>query len=72
MCRCCWDWQPEFALRERAYAPPWAGRWWGQGGPRFGWPDAGPTKTERKEWLEALKKHLEERVADINEELSKV
>jgi len=49
----------------RAFGPPpWAWRW--------SWPFAGPTKAERKEWLEALKKHLEERLAEVNEELSKL
>lgn len=67
--RCCWG-EPEFApgpMRGwmRGYGPPpWAWRW--------GWPFAGPTKAERKEWLEAFKKHLEERLADVNEELSKL
>jgi len=67
--RCCWD-EPKFASGAghgwgRAYGPPpWAWRW--------GWPFAGPTKAERKEWLEAFKKHLEERLADVNEELSKL
>lgn len=70
MCHhCCWD-DPRFAPRPmrgwmRGYGPPpWAWHW--------GWPFAGPTKTERKEWLEAFKKHLEERLAEVNEELSKL
>lgn len=62
---CCWD-EPRFAPGPmRGYGPPpWAWHW--------GWPFAGPTKTERKEWLEAFKKHLEERLAEVNEELSKL
>lgn len=71
---CC---QPEPVHHERhgwgrGYGPPpWAWRWAWEGGPYAGWPFAGPTRAERKEWLEALKKHLEERLADVNEELSK-
>jgi hypothetical protein len=30
-----------------------------------------PRAASRKEWLEALKKRLEERLAEINEELAK-
>jgi len=69
MCCCYWG-EPEFSpgpMRRwgRAFGPPpWAWRW--------SWPFAGPTKAERKEWLEALKKHLEERLAEVNEELSKL
>ena len=37
----------------------------------FGWSYGGPTKAERKEWLEGFKKHLEERLSDVNEELGK-
>ena len=33
-----------------------------------GWPG----QSERKEWLEALKKHLEERLDEVNEELKKL
>lgn len=57
----------------RGYGPPpWAWPRWGESGPRWGWPFAGPTKAERKEWLEAFKKHLEGRLADVNEELGKL
>jgi hypothetical protein len=49
----------------RGYGPPPWARYWG-------WPFAGPTKAERKEWLEAFKKHLEERLAEVNEELSQL
>jgi hypothetical protein len=42
-------------------------RGWGAG---FG-PAWQPGKAERKEWLESLKRHLEARLADVNEELSK-
>ncbi len=58
--------------RGRGYGPPpWAGRGW-ETGPGFGWPFGGPTKAERKESLEAFKKHLEERLADVNDELGKL
>jgi len=73
MCRCyCCD-EPAAVHHGRhgwgrGYGPP---PWAWEGGPYFGWPFAGPTKAERKEWLEALKKHLEERLADVSEELSK-
>ncbi len=80
MCsRCCCD-EPEFAHgrhregRRHFGPPPWASRggWGSEGGPRFGWPFAGPTKAERKGWLETFKQHLEERLADVNEELEKL
>ncbi len=51
------------------------GRFAGRGyedAPHFGWEAyGGPTKPERKEWLEALKKHLEERLSEVSEELAK-
>ncbi len=64
-CCCCAD-VTEFAPRERGYGPPpWAGYW---GGP-FAEP---PTKAERKEWLEARRKRLQERLADVDDELGKL
>jgi hypothetical protein len=61
-CRCCED--VDLAPRRRVYGPPpWAGYW--------AWPVVGPTKAERREWLQAHKKRLQERLADIDEELSK-
>ena len=45
------------------YSPPWARHWWA--GP-------GPTKTEHKESLEALKKHLEEELAEVTKELERL
>ncbi len=64
-CRCCWDiveWAPG---RYEYGPPPWAGYW---GGP-FAEP---PTKAERKEWLEARRERLQERLADVDDELSKL
>lgn len=75
--RCCCD-EPEFAYwrhwegRRHFGPPPWAPRWGWERGQGFGWPFAGPTKAERKEWLKAFKQHLEERLADVNEELEKL
>jgi ABC-type transporter lipoprotein component MlaA len=75
--RCCCD-EPAFAYGRRwrgrhHYGPPfWAARWGWEGGPHFDWPFAGPSKAERKEWLEAFKQHLEERLAEVNEELEKL
>ncbi len=40
--------------------------------PHFGRLYGGPTKSERKEWLEGFKKHLEERLSEVNEDLSKL
>jgi hypothetical protein len=37
----------------------------------FIWP-FGPTKAQRRKWLEAFKQHLEEVLAEVNEELSKM
>ncbi|MCL5951925.1 MAG: hypothetical protein M1132_09420 [Chloroflexi bacterium] len=48
--------------------PPWAGSGYGWG---FG-PTWMPGPAERKETLEALKKHLEARLADVNAELGKL
>ena len=53
----------------KPYGPP---PWWEEEAPRWGWWWGGPTKSERKEWLEALKKHLEERLEEVNEELKKL
>ena len=70
---CCDD-MPERAERNaRGWGagfgpPPWAGS--GYGG-EFG-PAWQPGQAERKEWLESFKKHLEARLADVNEELGKV
>lgn len=75
MCHC--DCEPEFAH---------GGRGWSRGyGPRsrserrgcrcgygYGWRYDEPTKAERKQDLEAFKKHLEERLADVNDELGKL
>ena len=64
-CPCC-DWESDQAFesgRARGYRfgpPPWA-RFWMRG--------YGPTKTEQKENLEALKKHLEEELAEVTKEL---
>ena len=59
----------------KAYGhPPWS-PWHGAEEtphPRWGWSWGGPAKSERKEWLEALKKHLEERLDEVNEELKKL
>ncbi len=69
---------------ERESAP--AGRGWGHGyGPRsrserrgcrcgsgYGWRYDEPSDAERKQDLEAFKKHLEERLADVNAELGKL
>ena len=41
-------------------------------GCRGGWGHDEPTKEERKESLESFKKHLEERLADVNDEISKL
>lgn len=55
--------------------PPWAWHvgvgmgWTSEMG--FIWP-FGPTKAQRRRWLEAFKQHLEELLADVNEELSKM
>lgn len=49
----------------------WGPAWGFEEGPGYGWHLGGPTKTERREWLEALKKHLEERLAEVEEELTK-
>lgn len=70
MCGCqCYADEPGPA-HERSWAhghrygpPPWARFWWG---------GYGPTKTERKESLEAFKKHLEERLAEVAEELGRL
>jgi|YNPNPStandDraft_1061719.scaffolds.fasta_scaffold29528_2 hypothetical protein len=69
---CCDD-MPEWAERRArrwgaSFPPPWAGSGYGW---EFG-PMWQPGKAERKEWLEALKKHLEARLADVNEELGKL
>jgi hypothetical protein len=63
-CWCCAD-ISEFALERRYGPPPWAGCW---GGP-FAEP---PTKAEHKDWLEARRKRLQERLADVDDELSKL
>jgi len=63
-CRCCGD-VPVFAPRGREYGPPpWAWRW--------GSPFWEPTKAERREWLEAYKKRLQEHLTDVDDELSKL
>ncbi len=41
----------------------------GRGGARFTRPWLEPTKAEQKEGLEAFKKRLEEKLADVDEEL---
>lgn len=63
-CRCCAD-VVESAPGGRVYGPPpWAG---------YGdWPVVGPTKAERREWLEAHKKRLQERLSDVDDELNKL
>jgi hypothetical protein len=56
-------WGRGFAARSRS----------GQGcGHRRGSCHDEPTQEERKEALEAFKKHLEERLADVNDELGKL
>ncbi len=68
-CPCC-NWAPGPAFeqnRRRGYRygpPPWM-RFWGSS-------CYGPTKSEHKEDLEALKKHLEEQLAEVTEELGKL
>ncbi len=81
MCRYCYWEGPGFAHgpgRRWKWVfgvPPWAwhvgvGVGWA-GGVDFIWP-FGPTKAQRREWLEAFKKHLEEVLAEVNEELSQM
>ncbi len=55
----------------KPYGPP---PWWEEEAPHphWGWYWGGPTKSERKRWLEELKKHLEERLEEVNEELKKL
>lgn len=55
--------------RTAGFGPAHGSPWGGQFGGGFGYGFWGPTKPERKEWLEAFKKHLEERLAEVNEEL---
>lgn|GEM_PF-1989643 len=59
----CHGWGHGYGSRE------WAGRGCGHHG---GWRHVEPTPEERKEALEAFKKHLEERLADVNDELGKL
>jgi hypothetical protein len=62
-CPCC-EWGPAAGPWSRVHAPPpWAWAGWG--------PWAGPSKTEQKEWLEHMKRRLEERLREIDEELSR-
>ena len=75
MCPCCWD--EAWAPRQARFGPPWAwagGPW--QGGPWRG--EAGPWTTgprwwsrPRREDLEEAKRHLEARLAEVNDELSR-
>ncbi len=53
------------------WSPEMAHHFGGGYGGGFGW-GHGPTKAERKEWLENFKKHLEERLSDVNEEIEKL
>ena len=46
--------------------------WGSERAPHLGWLYGGPTKSERKEWLEGFKKHLEERLSEVNEDLGKL
>lgn len=63
-CSCCAE-VPAFVPRGRAYGPsPWAWRW--------GSPFWEPTKAERREWLEAYKKRLQEQLADVDDDLGKL
>ena len=70
---CCCDDTPAWAERRaRGWGagygpPPWAGSGYGS---EFGPAWRQPGKAERKEWLESFKKHLEARLADVNEELA--
>lgn len=65
---CCYGpglaagWKREW---ERGYGPPPRTCWEPSWGLRSDW----PTRTEYKERLEAFRKHLEDRLADIDEEL---
>lgn len=70
MCNCqCWNDEPGPSF-ERGWA---RGGWYGPPpSARFGWGGFGPTKAERKERLESFKKHLEERLAEVAEELGRV
>lgn len=75
MRHCCCE--SEFANAERGWErgygpPPWAGWQDWERGPRHGWRYDEPTKAERKESLEVFKKHLEERLSDVSEELGKL
>jgi len=63
-CWCCEE-VVEPAFGRRVYGPP---PWVGYGD----WPMVGPTKAERREWLEAHEKRLQERLADIEDELNKL
>jgi len=64
--------------RGEGYGPGRMAGWGYEGAPHlggghgggFGWAYGGPTKAERKEWLEEFKKHLEERLSDVNEEIA--
>ncbi len=66
----CCNWAPGPSFTQkwgRGYRygpPPWM---WSRGSGEYG-----PTKSEHKEDLEALKKHLEERLAEVNEALGKL
>ena len=73
---------PHFARRWGAGhgPPPWAAQQWEQEAPP--WASGGygwgfhprwwqPSQAEHKEWLETIKKHLEARLAEVNEELNK-
>lgn len=68
--RCC---------EEERMAPPWAERSASAGYGRRGWrhasapeaPESGSAPVDQTAWLEARKQHMEARLAEINDELSK-
>ncbi len=60
------------AGRAAGWGHEWAPHFGRAHGGGMGWSYGGPTKAERKEWLEGFKKHLEERLSDVNEELAEL
>lgn len=72
MRHCCCE--PEFASAGHGWGHGYGQRSWaGRGcGSREGRFNDEPTQQERKENLEAFKKHLEQHLADVNAELGKL